>query len=385
MVGLLNVLNNLKKFIHVRINIKLNHMNKLLVAFLFLTGFARTQIVIEFDNMETSSAAYLSAGWWTLAPTAGWFTNASISPTISAAIHGQGSGTSGIEQDWYSLPNVTGLNSTRQYQLKFRLASYTFSAPSAATRGVDAADYVSVQVSTNGGVSYVTELRITGNSNAQWAYSATGVINHTANGVFTNSAFPTGDVYQAPAGISTTAPTFITLDLPTSITQVAVDIYCRVNSAGEEWWIDNIELVEETALPVELTYFEGMSTGSGNVLIWKTASEHNSDYFLIERSTTGEFTENSVVGSRTSAGFSNQLVSYSFIDNDFSHSINYYQLVQVDRDGQFKTYGPIAIDNTRSKILVKTINLLGQECDPLTVNGTYIEIYDDGSMKKVIR
>jgi hypothetical protein len=360
-------------------------MNKLALIFLLITGLARTQTVIQFDNMETFSAGYATAGWWTPAFTTGWYNNASVSPTNSAVIYGAGNGTSAIEQDWYSMPNITGLNSAKQYQVKFRLASYTFSNPTATTRGVDAADYVSVQISTNGGVSYVTELRITGNSNAQWSYSATGVINHTANGVFTNSAFPAGDVYQAPAGISTTAPTYITLDLPNNITQVAVDIYCRINSAGEEWWIDNIELVEEAALPIELVSFEGMSTGSGNVLIWKTASEHNSDYFLIERSATGEFTENSVVGSKTAVGFSNQLVSYSFIDNDFSHSINYYQLVQVDRDGQFKIYGPIAIDNTGSKILVKTINLLGQECDPSAVNGTYIEIYDDGSMKKVIR
>jgi hypothetical protein len=341
-----------------------------------------SQTVIRYDYMETWNWAGL---WWTPAATANWFTNASVSPTESAVLYGAGNGTSIIEQDWYSMPNVTGLNSSKQYQVKFRLASYTFSNPAATTRGVDAADYVSVQVSTNGGVSYVTELRITGNSNAQWSYLATGVINHTANGVFTNSAFPAGDVYQAPAGISTTAPTYITLDLPTGITQVAVDIYCRINSAGEEWWIDNVELIEEAALPIEMVSFEGSNTEQGNLLIWKTASEHNSSHYLIEKSTTGEFTENSVIEIKSAAGNSTELLTYTFVDNDYRSGVNYYRITQVDIDGQFKIYGPVSINNTESvKKIVKIVNALGQEVDE-TTTGVLFEIYEDGTSKKIIR
>jgi hypothetical protein len=182
--------------------------------------------------------------WWTPIATTGFFTNASVSSNTSAAIYGSGNGSSGIEQDWYSLPNITGLNPNYNYQLKFKLASYTFSAPSAATRGLDAADYLSVLISTNGGLTYTTELRITGNSNATWPFTSTGIITHTANGSFTNSAAPTGDVYQAPAGSTITGPSTVTLNLPSNISQIAVDLYIRVNSAGEEFWIDNVELIE---------------------------------------------------------------------------------------------------------------------------------------------
>jgi len=358
-------------------------MKKLLLSlFLVFTWMVNSQTVIRYDNMETWNWAGL---WWTPAATANWFTNASVSPTESAVLYGLGSGTSAIEQDWYSLPNVTGLNPAKQYQFKFRLASYTFSSPAAATRGTDAADYVSVQVSTNGGVSYVNELRITGNSNAQWSYSATGVINHTANGVFTNSAFPIGDVYQAPAGISTTAPTYITLDLPTGITQVAVDLYCRANSAGEEWWIDNIELIEEVSLPVELTLFEGLPTEQGNMIKWQTASEHNSLHYLLERSTTGEFDESNTIQIVQAAGNSTEIIDYVRLDKGYSQTINYYRLVQVDIDGQFKIYGPIAINNIESvKKIVKIVNALGQEVDE-TTTGVLFEIYEDGTSKKIIR
>ena len=358
-------------------------MKKLFLSlFLAFTWMVNSQTVIRYDNMETWNWAGL---WWTPAATANWFTNASVSPTESAVLYGLGSGTSVVEQDWYSMPNVTGLNPAKQYQFKFRLASYTFSSPAAATRGTDAADYVSVQVSTNGGVSYVNELRITGNSNAQWSYSATGVINHTANGVFTNSAFPTGDVYQAPAGISTTAPTYITLDLPTGITQVAVDLYCRANSAGEEWWIDNIELIEEVSLPVELTLFEGLPTEQGNMIKWQTASEHNSLHYLLERSTTGEFDESNTIQIVQAAGNSTEIIDYVRLDKGYSQTINYYRLVQVDIDGQFKIYGPIAINNTESiKKVVKIVNALGQEVDE-TTTGVLFEIYEDGTSKKIIR
>ena len=356
-------------------------MNKLLLIFVFLASFARTQTVIQYDYMETWNWAGV---WWTPAVTAGWFTNASVTPTESAVIYGNGSGTSAYESDWYSLPNVTGLNSLNQYQLKFRLASYTFSNSTAATRGVDAADYVSVQVSTDGGVSYVTELRITGNNNATWPYNTSGVITHIANGSFTNSAAPAGDVYASPAGVSANGPSVITLNLPSNISQVAIDLFCRANGAGEEWWIDNIELIEipNPALPIELMSFEGTSTSQGNLLIWKTASEHNSMLFELQRLQDGEYKTIAVIPA---ANNSNTILTYTFLDTKFENAINYYVLKQVDNDGIFKTFGAIAVDNSKRKIVVKTINMMGQECDPETQSGVFIEIYNDGTMKKVIK
>jgi hypothetical protein len=225
---------------------------------------------VYYDNMETFTWL---GDWWTPALTAGFFTNASVSSNQSAVIYGSGNGTSAIEQDWYSLPNITGLNPSYSYRLKFRLASYTFSSPTAATRGLDVADYLSVQVSTNGGVTYNTELRITGNSNAIWPFTSTGTITHTANGTFTNSAGPTGDVYQAPAGTTTTGPSTIILNLQPNITQVAIDLYCRANSAGEEFWIDNVELIEIIPTPtITITGVNSVCDGTPTTL---TASGAN--------------------------------------------------------------------------------------------------------------
>jgi hypothetical protein len=360
-------------------------MKKLLFIFIFLSTFVNAQTVIQFDNMETSSPTYLTAGWFIPAATAGWFNNASVSPTLSAVLYGAGNGTSAIEQDWYVLPNVTGLNPARQYQLKFRLASYTFTGPTAATRGLDAADLLEVQVSTNGGTTYITELRIAGNSNAQWPYTSTGTITHTANGSFTNSLAPVGDVYQAPAGVTTTGPSTVTLNLPLNISQVAIDIFCRANSTGEEWWLDNIQLIEIVPLPVELTLFEGFFTEQGNVIKWQTASEHNSLHYLLERSTTGEFDENNTIQIVQAAGNSTEIIDYVRLDKGYSQTINYYRLVQVDFDGKFEVYGPISINNSfKIKKVIKVVNALGQEVDE-TTTGVLFEVYEDGTSKKIIR
>jgi hypothetical protein len=361
-------------------------MKKLLAIFLTLLSLnLHSQSIIEYDYMESSSTTYLSAGWWTPAATAGWFTNASVSPTTSAVIYGIGNGTSLIEQDWYSMPTVT-LDPSKSYQLRFKLASYTFSNATAATRGLDAADYMSVQVSSNGG-AYVTEMRVVGNSNATWAFTNTASVTHTANGSFTSSASPAGDVYFASAGASTLTPSTYILNLAPNLSSVAIDFYCRVNSAGEEWWIDNIELWDLTpiGLPIELVSFDGENIENTNLLKWSTASEMSSDYFIIERSTTGEENNYKLIGSTGAAGNSNQLINYSFQDRTYTNTINYYRLKQYDIDGVYKIYGPISIDNrNENKRIIKFVNLLGQEVDE-NYNGSVIIFYSDGTSEKIIK
>ena len=361
-------------------------MKQLLLIILLLTGIsAKSQVLVQYDYMETTSTDYATAGWLTAAASAGWFANASVSPDYSASIYGLGAGASAYELDWYILPNIT-LNPANQHQLKFNLASYVFSNPTASTRGVDVGDYVEVRISTDGGFTYTAELRITGNSNARWDYSATGVVNHTANGSFTNSAAPAGDVYTSPAGTTTTAPALVMLTLPSGITQVAIDIFCRANAAGEEWWFDNIELWDITAipLPVELISFNAFNTELVNQLIWKTATEHNSSYYIIERSSTGEFTENNVIAQKPAVGHSTVTTNYSYVDFDYRNTINYYQITQVDVDGQYKTYGPVAVDNRKVIKIVKIINALGQEVDETAI-GILYEVYDDGTIKQIHR
>jgi len=75
------------------------------------------------------------------------------------------------------------------------------------------------------------------------------------------------------------------------------------------------------------------------------------------------------------------------LDSDYERGkVNYYRLSQTDFDGNSETFNVISIDNTlNNRILVKIINMSGQEVKDINATGIYMEVYDDGSMRKVIR
>lgn len=347
---------------------------RILIVFLFLCFSATSQTLLKYDNVE---AWDWTGVWWNPNP-GGYYTNASVSGTTSAAIFGSGNGTSPIEQNWYSLPNVTGLSTSVTYELRFRLASYTFSSPSATTRGVDVTDYVDVQLSRNGGVSYVSELRITGNNNATWQYQTSGVISHTANGSYYSSE----DVYQSASGNNNGLSTGYSVVKLTiyGVSQIAVDILARANAAGEEWWMDNFELWQMSVpLPVEFWYFNGQSLRDRNVLMWGTYSEKNNDYFSILKSIDGINWDvsNVVDGSGNSEVYS----EYSCIDFDTSNIV-YYKLFQSDFDGNNRFLALLSLHrDADEKKIIKIYDLLGREVGD-DYNGVIIILYSNGQTER---
>jgi hypothetical protein len=91
-------------------------------------------------------------------------------------------------------------------------------------------------------------------------------------------------------------------------------------------------------LPVVLTAFQGKATPVGVALQWQTASELNSDHFVVERA------DNPAQGFQAlsrvaSAGTSSQSHRYQFVDA-VPLGLGYYRLRQVDRDGT-SVYGPV--------------------------------------------
>src|SRR5690606_27498417 len=70
-------------------------------------------------------------------------------------------------------------------------------------------------------------------------------------------------------------------------------------------------------------------------LAWATASEHNSDHFVVQRSPDNEtFTD---IGSVQAAGDAQFRTDYLFTDQAPFRGANYYRLLQVDRDGSSAT------------------------------------------------
>ena len=84
-------------------------------------------------------------------------------------------------------------------------------------------------------------------------------------------------------------------------------------------------------LPVELVAFGGKSTSAGATLAWSTASERNSDYFMVERADNSPENFRSI-GKVQSAGTTTHHTEYAFVDARPA-ALSYYRLRQVDRDG----------------------------------------------------
>jgi hypothetical protein len=107
----------------------------------------------------------------------------------------------------------------------------------------------------------------------------------------------------------------------------------------------NYELLskDEQTLPVELLYFKGENFEEYNLLEWATASEVNSDMFILERSRDGvNFEEMTRLKSQ---GYSFVETYYSYDDYSAENGINYYRLKQVDFDGTSEIFEIISINN----------------------------------------
>ena len=90
----------------------------------------------------------------------------------------------------------------------------------------------------------------------------------------------------------------------------------------------------DNALPVELIRFDAEKENETARIEWETASEINSDYFSIQKSTNGiDFKEFDQVSA---AGLSTESVSYFSYDFNPSAGNNYYQLIAIDQDDTFE-------------------------------------------------
>lgn len=110
-----------------------------------------------------------------------------------------------------------------------------------------------------------------------------------------------------------------------------------------------------TILPIELSQFDAIYQPDLDVvdLTWVTASEQNSDYYNVEKSTDGI---NFTVINRINATGTTQLeTQYFTVDENPARGANYYRLNMFDKDGSSK-YSEI-----------RTVNILEDAYDMLTV------------------
>ncbi len=94
-------------------------------------------------------------------------------------------------------------------------------------------------------------------------------------------------------------------------------------------------------LPITLRNFDGVAVNDKNYISWSTLTETNNDKFNILRSLDGVNFEK--IGEVKGAGNSISNLRYQFEDNNIESKIMYYQLQQVDFDGNSTKSDVIAI------------------------------------------
>ena len=186
---------------------------------------------------------------------------------------------------------------------------------------------------------------------------------------------------------STASTSLVTLRVLSSWSETpSTDAYYSI---GYDWGeIEEYKINITSALPIELSTFNGINKGQDNYLFWVTSSEQNTSHFNLQKSRDGETW--TTITTLNAAGNSTNQIDYDVVDYKVEPIINYYRLQQYDNDGVYETFGPISINNMdlgTQKTIVKYINLNGQEIDPNKLNlmDVYIEVYDYGTMRKIIK
>lgn len=124
----------------------------------------------------------------------------------------------------------------------------------------------------------------------------------------------------------------------------------NTSSSGHEY----IVFGGGSPLPVELISFNGKLINDKVKLTWKTASEINSDYFLVQRSIDGINFE--TIGKVSAQGNSSSIVNYDFVDTNPTEGNNYYRLKQVDYNREYEYFKTVVI-NTLNGNSISRVNV----------------------------
>jgi uncharacterized delta-60 repeat protein len=119
--------------------------------------------------------------------------------------------------------------------------------------------------------------------------------------------------------------------------KIIVGGYSKV---GDDYDISLVRLLNDTALPVKLEYFDVSRVENGVSLNWKTSLEENSDHFDIQKSLDAKTWVN--LGTQAAASTPDSVMTYEFIDHEAGQGRLYYRLKMVDADNTF-AYSAIRI------------------------------------------
>jgi len=360
-----------------------------LLFFLLIQIEAISQTLIRRDDMEQPSTWRGTSTTGTNSSFIGGFSSLADNPPnypqfssndSCYRILGIGLGGSPVERDTFIYPN-TFVTSGKQYQIRFKLASFGLSPATQTAAGVDQTDWIEFQYTLNNGLSWWRDAQIQGISNSMWSFDGAIGTNTKLSVVRTGSvSTTTPTIYVSNAGNPIVN---VSVNVPfTNLTQIRIRFVTNINAIGETFMLDDVEIWDMTVpLPIELLGFKGFCKDGNVELSWITGSEENNDFFSIFSSSDG--TNFDMIGKVDGSGNSNFPLEYQFEDNNKFSGIRYYKLCQTDYDGTQECFDPIAVfcSSMPDNELRGIFNFLGQEVDK-NYTGIKLYMYLNGTVKK---
>lgn len=178
-------------------------------------------------------------------------------------------------------------------------------------------------------ITLCTEINVSGNLEAD----DVAIIGYVVNGVPIPWLTIPGNLFNAVTEICLNLRVIVNATISINASLITDD-----NTEKFQIKEEGMKICLAASLPVSLTYFKI----ENNIIKWETASEINSDYFILEKSTNGISFEE--IERIKGAGNSSYLIQYEVEHehNNINTSFLYYRLTQVDEDGSSETF-PIKV------------------------------------------
>lgn len=317
----------------------------------YITAMASGQFTIGTNSADanTSSATYYYVAFAATAVSVGTFTGTGSTQTITVGYHPYMVWAMPASSTWpsYSQMSLKGSTSNvfkmdgtgavdwhKEYLDAYSSTSFSAHAYASTT---ETYHYVAFSVGSTGfytgtAATHTETPSSPSLSNPVFLIAKDQGIAPNATSWYKTSVMAGNNSYTFSGQNSTTQITALTA---TGFT-LGVSTDANASSSNTQWYAFG----SSDLLPVDLTYFSAEKNGSNVDVNWQTASEVNSAYYEIQRSTDGINFE--TISSLEAAGYSNSLLNYSFVDEAPIKGLNYYRIKEVDSDGRTQ-YSDIAV------------------------------------------
>jgi hypothetical protein len=312
-------------------------MKKLVLSMSLLVALTNATMAQYSENFESNPSSFISVtngGFgFTASGNGNDFVNgnSSSSGRPASVAYAKGGFTAYKETEGTGILTSDNLSTVGAnfVALSFKLQAFSLNR---TNDGMDAADYVRVEVSPDGGLTWMNTLEVRGLDNSWWSYDASGSANANYDGdniPATTSAIIANN--NNPSGPGTV----VVRNLPVGISNLKIRISLSCGN-DERWVIDDVLLNRTTngPLPVNFANVNAKQTGNNIAISWSNLTESDINYYIVERSTDGS--NFAAIGKVQPKANDYRKQDYSFTDVT-PNQTNFYRIKAVEYNSNIKS------------------------------------------------